>query len=212
MRNVFILNYTIRQWPDELRFPFTCMSPGRSPSNQVVFSACQLGNVIIPSPEKRTCPLPWVAQTPPSTIRQKDLLFCNYAKLCTQAENYDTVQDCAALSPHESSLLVMTEMSALYQEESYRMSCTHSCTQSDTFSLSPPIMNMDIFHIFHKWGGFVSCSQPQAGSALTCRCACHFLIFHIVAFVLHFLLSPISCFFFLCHLQSWQSQSWSVSV
>ena len=61
----------------------------------------------------------------------------------------------AAPSPPESSLLVLTEMSALYQE-SYRVACARPCTQSDTFSYHEYGY---IPHISHEWGGFVFSSQ-----------------------------------------------------
>lgn len=106
-----------------------------------------------------------------STIRHRKacLLFCNYAKLCTLAESRGSVQGCAALC---MSAWILPpgdgwNVTLVSGGESYRMSCTHCCTQSD--NLFSPIMNMDIFQISHKWVGFVSCPHPQADLAMTCR-------------------------------------------
>lgn len=46
-----------------------------------------------------------------------------------------------------------------------------------SFFLFASIMNMDIFQISHKCGGFVSCPHPQADLAMTCRRAGHFHFF-----------------------------------
>lgn len=132
-----------------------------------------------------------------STIRHRKarLLFCNYAKLCTLAESRGSVQGCAALC---MSAWILPpgdgwNVTLVSGGESYRMSCTHCCTQSD--NLFSPIMNMDIFQISHKWVGFVSCPHPQADLAMTCRCAGHFQFFMRLPLPLpHFLLPPTSCF------------------
>lgn len=102
-----------------------------------VFLSTTSENVMITSLKESACPSPRVVPTLASTVRQKDTHFLlhNYAKLCIHAESFETVQGCAGLAPHEFSPPVMTEMSALYQKQSYRMSCTHSCIQSETFLL-----------------------------------------------------------------------------
>ena len=125
-----------------------------------------------PPLKRSTCTLPGVVPTPSCTARQErcSLLFCKYAKLGTRAESCDRVRGIAALAPPVSSLLVMTEMSALYQEDSHVACPAHSQAPPPTHTHTHTvIINMDTFQISHKQGGFVLGSQPRAGLATTCR-------------------------------------------
>lgn len=85
--------------------------------------------------------------------------------------------------------------------ESYRGASTHS----DTF-LS--IMNIDVIQISHKWGGFVFCSLPQAGLAITYRCTVWHSFLQDCSFLASF---PLLFFYSICSHDGHQSQSWHFS-
>lgn len=90
----------------------------------------------------------------------------------THAESCDTIQGSAALSPPKSSLLVMTEMSELYQEEGHVAWPAHILVHSQTpFFFFFPNMNMYVFHTFPTNGVDLFSAlmpPPQAGLAMAC--------------------------------------------
>lgn len=89
--------------------------------------------------------------------------------------------------------------------ESYRVACTHCCTQSD---IPPPIMNMDISHIFPENGSDLFLLPPPGGFSDDLSVYRPSSVYHkIVSLLLHFPLS-LFLFFTICSYDGHQSQSW----
>lgn len=109
-------------------------------------------------------------QTPSKLSRQKHshLLFCNNAKLSTQAESCGTVQRSpvpSILPPGDDQNVKVVSCG-----ESDLQFFTHTQPETFFFPLPYRIMIIAIFQIFfpHKCKGFIFCSHTQAGLAVNC--------------------------------------------
>lgn len=104
----------------------------------------------------------------PQTLSDRKIHTCCCVIMQSSAFKRKTVTPSrAALCPSKSSLLVMTEMSAMYQRRVVSRGL-HTWLHAVRHLLFLPPPHHEYGYFSHKWGGFVFCFHPQAGLAMTC--------------------------------------------